>query len=216
MLPPCGTTVGYSTDADRLFIGKDGKVEGLQTGRVGDDVDTDDLAVAEGEGEGAEELAARSNDEAGDSVDESRAGKDRAAGELDGLTGPGFGSMDIELHARWQGRGVGLRGKAGIEERDEGFYIAGAESGEEGFDEAALLDYSGSGGGLGGICRFGGCGISVDSAAGAAGELPRGCRSAAEDGCDLFKGNGEEVVEHEGDALDGSEAVEDDEEGQAD
>ncbi len=87
------------------FEGRQGNLQSAQAGRVGDDVDFRDFAVEKREAQGAEETSARRNDDAGRTVDESRASEDRVAGEGDGLPGPVFGSAKFGCR----------RGKAGCE-----------------------------------------------------------------------------------------------------
>jgi hypothetical protein len=58
--------------------------------------------------------------------------------------------------------------------------------------------------------------MAAQTTAGAACELPRCCRLASDDRCDLFERHGKHVVQHERDAFGGRERVEHDEEGDPD
>ncbi len=190
----------------RSGVFEDGEFEIVEAGGIGDHVDLGDLAAGEGEAEDAEEAAARREHQADGAIDQGRAGEFGAASKGDGLTSPNLGAADLDGRTGRQSASVGGHCELGVEDGDESVKISGAQGGEEGIDGFALPGQMGGGSG----------GCSAHPAAGPAGELAGGSRGTADDGADLVEGEIKGVVENEGKAFCGIEAVKDNEEGQTD
>jgi len=102
-------------------------------------------------------------------------------------------------------RAVGAEHGIGVEKGDERFVVPLPGGGQERVDDL-LLAPPVPGGDLVG---------ALHAPSSPAGELAGGRRRAPDDRGDVVEGHGEEVVEHEGEALGGSEGIEHDQEGWA-
>ena len=110
------------------------------------------------------------------------------------------------LDAPTRGGAVGSEHDVRVEHGEKRVEVAAARGGEEGFDDLPLAGEVGAGS----LSR------SLHPAAGAAGELPGCGRRATHDGGDLVEGDGEHVVQHEGEPLGGSQRFEHDEQRETD
>ena len=120
--------------------------------------------------------------------------------------GPRCGATRFSGTPGVSGRFVDADGDVGIENGNERVEVGGSKRGDKFVDEFALLREFGAG------CRR----RALDSAASAAGELPRGFGSAADDFGDFVERRAEQIVKDECEAFSGIEAVENDEECEAD
>ena len=152
-------------------------------------------------------------------INERRLGK---AGTPDKGAGYGGRTAHLARGACLNGCVVGAHHDLWVEQRKQGGKVAIACGSEEGGDYLALAvklapPTGGAFGGrvsfvltplLCGVTAIGNAGRALQAAAGAAGELPGRNRRAPDNGSDLLKGHGEEVVQHKGQPFGGRECFE--------
>jgi hypothetical protein len=178
----------------------------LHNKRIADDLDAGDLAIRERESENPEQATSGGDHHTDIAIHQNRVGEASATGGGDCLPGPGRRAACFSRDARCRGSFVDVNGDVGIEHGDESVEVCRSQGSDEFVDDFPLLREFGTGSRR----------RALHAAARPTGELTCSFGSAADDLCYLVERRAEEIVKDEGEPLGGIEAIENDEQREAD
>jgi hypothetical protein len=118
---------------------EDREIEFAEPLRGTDYLDARDFPAGPGETENAGEMAERRQDNADVSIDEGWLCRAHGSRKGDGAFGPIARAVDLDGRAGSSRTRVHPRHNIGVEHGDQCFHISGAQGGEEGIDDLALL-----------------------------------------------------------------------------
>lgn len=179
-----------SSASDRT---EDGKVEGYQPFGVLEDVDLDDSSVGDDERHDRQHAGSGGDDGSGGPVDQRRSDEGSEFRCHHGVCGDVSSRVNHDGPPAARCPAVSPEDDVGIEHGNQCIEVAILGRGEEGVHHDPLPRE----------VRVGSRSLATYPATCSAGELPRGGRAALDQRRDLVEGQGEHVVQHEGEPLGG-------------